>query len=83
MSLARALANSPTVLLLDEPTSSLDQDAKLGIESLIEQIMQESRLTCMLVTHDVEQAYRMADRAIILEGGRIVKVGTAEEVLHA
>jgi putative ABC transport system ATP-binding protein len=83
VSLARALANSPTVLLLDEPTSALDQDAKLGIESLIEQIMQESRITCVLVTHDMEQAYRMADRAMILEAGRLAKIGTAEEVLHA
>jgi putative ABC transport system ATP-binding protein len=81
--LARALANSPTVLLLDEPTSALDQDTKLAIESLIEKIMLERRLTCVLVTHDVEQAYRIADRAMILEAGRIVRVGRAEEVLHA
>jgi putative ABC transport system ATP-binding protein len=70
-------------LLLDEPTSALDQDAKLGIESLIKQIMKESQLTCVLVTHDIEQAYRMADRAMILEAGRIIKVGTAAEVLNA
>lgn len=83
VSLARALANSPTVLLLDEPTSALDQEAKLGIELLIEKIIRQSQLTCVLVTHDVEQAARLADRVMILEAGRILRVGRAEEVLHA
>jgi putative ABC transport system ATP-binding protein len=83
VSLARSLANSPAVLLLDEPTSALDQEAKLGIELLIEKIMRQSQLTCVLVTHDVEQAARLADRVMILEAGRIRRVGRAEEVLHA
>jgi putative ABC transport system ATP-binding protein len=83
VSLARALANSPTILLLDEPTSALDQKAKLGIELLIEEIVQQSRLTCVLVTHDVEQASRIADRVVIFQAGRILKIGRAEEVLHA
>jgi putative ABC transport system ATP-binding protein len=83
VSLARALANSPTVLLLDEPTSALDQAAKLGIESLIEKIVQQSRLTCVMVTHDVDQAARLADRVIILQAGRVLKIGRTEEVLHA
>ncbi len=83
VSLARALANSPAVLLLDEPTSALDQEAKLGIELLIEKIMRQSQLTCVLVTHDVEQAARLADRVMILGAGRILRVGRAEEVLHA
>ncbi len=83
VSLARALANSPTILLLDEPTSALDQEAKFGIELLIEKIAQQNRLTCVFVTHDVEQASRVADRVMILQAGRIVRVGKPEEVLHA
>jgi putative ABC transport system ATP-binding protein len=83
VSLARALANSPTVLLLDEPTSALDQEAKRGIELLIEEIVQQSRLTCVLVTHDVEQASRIADRVMVMQAGCIVRIGRAEEVLHA
>jgi putative ABC transport system ATP-binding protein len=83
VSLARALANSPTVLLLDEPTSALDQEAKLGIELLIEKIVQQSRLTCVLVTHDFEQASRIADRVMVFQAGRVLRVGSAEEVLHA
>jgi putative ABC transport system ATP-binding protein len=83
VSLARALANSPTVLLLDEPTSALDQEAKLGIELLIQKIVQQSQLTCVLVTHDLEQASRMADRVMVFLAGRVLRVGSAKEVLHA
>ena len=83
VSLARALANSPTALLLDEPTSALDQESKLGIELLIKEIVEQSQLTCVMVTHDVGQASRMADRVMILHAGRILRIGKAEEVLHA
>ncbi len=83
VSLARALANSPTALLLDEPTSALDQESKLGIELLIKEIVEQSQLTCVMVTHDVGQASRMADRVMILQAGRILRIGKAEEVLHA
>jgi putative ABC transport system ATP-binding protein len=83
VSLARALANSPTVLLLDEPTSALDEEAKLGIELLIKKTVQQSHLTCIFVTHDFEQASRIADRVMVLQAGRLLKVGSAEEVLHA
>ncbi len=83
VSLARALANSPTVLLLDEPTSALDQDAELSVESLIHDIIRHSHLTCVIVTHDIAQAARMATRVMMLERGRATRIGTVEEVLHA
>ena len=83
VSLARALANSPTVLLLDEPTSALDEQAKGGIESLIQDIIRETHLTCVLVTHDRAQAARMATRVMMLEKGRATRIGTVLEVLHA
>ena len=83
VSLARALANSPVVLLLDEPTSALDDEAKSGVESLIREIINDSRLTCVVVTHDVSQAARMANRVMLLEWGRAVRIGPVEEVLHA
>ena len=81
--LARALANSPAVLLLDEPTSALDEESKRGIEGLIEDIMRNNGLTCVMVTHDVAQARRMADHALILENGRVARTGPVAEVLHA
>jgi putative ABC transport system ATP-binding protein len=83
VSLARALANSPVVLLLDEPTSALDDQAKAGIESLISEIIRETHLTCILVTHDNAQAARMASRAMMLEKGRSTRIGPVREVLHA
>ena len=83
VSLARALANSPKVLLLDEPTSALDEQSKSGIEALIRKIMRETRLTCVMVTHDVAQAARLAERVMFLERGRVVRIGTTAEVFHA
>ena len=83
VSLARALANSPTVLLLDEPTSALDEQAKAEVESLIQDIIRETHLTCIMVTHDTAQAARIASRVMMLEKGRATKIGTIMEVLHA
>lgn len=83
VSVARTLANSPLALLLDEPTSALDEAAKLEVESLLQNIVREHRMTCIMVTHDVAQASRLADRALLLELGRIVRAGPVNEVLHA
>ena len=83
VSLARALANSPEILLMDEPTSALDENAKLSVESLIRDVIRDSHLTCIIVTHDRAQALRMAESALILEGGRAVRMGLISEVLHA
>jgi putative ABC transport system ATP-binding protein len=83
VSLARALANRPEVLLLDEPTSALDDRAKSGIEELIRGLMAETSLTCVMVTHDREQARRLCDRVIVLEAGRLIHTGTPAEVLGA
>lgn len=83
VSLARTLANSPEVLLLDEPTSALDDKAKASVEALIVRIIREQKLTCLIVTHDNAQALRMANRAMVMEKGRLVAVGPVQEVLGA
>jgi putative ABC transport system ATP-binding protein len=83
ISLARSLANSPEILLMDEPTSALDESSKLGVESLIREVIGNSKLTCVIVTHDTAQAARLADRAMILDAGRIVRLGSVNEVLDA
>jgi putative ABC transport system ATP-binding protein len=83
VSLARALANSPIVLLLDEPTSALDEQAKAEVESLIHEIIRETHLTCIVVTHDMAQAARIATRVMMLEKGRATRIGTLTEVPHA
>lgn len=82
-SLARTLANRPEVLLLDEPTSALDEQSKLGIEDLVTALVRDHGLTCVLVTHDRDQARRVCPRVIVLEAGRLVRSGTAMEVLGA
>lgn len=83
VSVARTLANSPLVLLLDEPTSALDEAAKLEVESSIQQVVHDHGLTCVMVTHDLAQASRLAEKALLLEAGRIVRAGLIGEVLHA
>lgn len=83
VSVARTLANSPIVLLLDEPTSALDEASKLGVEGLLQDIVRDQQLTCVVVTHDVGQAARLAARALVMESGRIVRQGDVREVLHA
>jgi len=83
VSFARALANSPEILLLDEPTSALDEDAKREVETVIQRIGHDQGVACVLVTHDAAQAGRLAQRAMVLEGGRIVRGGLITEVLRA
>ena len=83
VSLARTLANRPEVLLLDEPTSALDEHSKLGIEELVGALVRDDGLTCVMVTHDRDQARRMCHRVIVLEAGRLVQVGLTMEVLGA
>ena len=83
VSVARTLANSPLVLLLDEPTSALDEASKLDVEALLQEIVREQQLTCVMVTHDVAQAARLAQRALVMEAGRIVREGAVREVLGA
>jgi putative ABC transport system ATP-binding protein len=83
VALARALANRPAALLLDEPTSALNEELKLQIEALIREVAMSRGLTCVLVTHDRAQAARMAASVLLLEAGRAAGYGAARELLHA
>lgn len=83
VSLARALANDPVVLLLDEPTSALDETAKLVVEAMILRVVRDSKLTCVIVTHDTQQAERFAERVLVLDHGHVTKMGSVQEVLGA
>jgi UDP-glucose/iron transport system ATP-binding protein len=79
---ARALANQPTILLLDEPTSSLDEAAKFEAEAVIRKIVEQG-VTSVLVTHDLAQARRLATRVARLEAGKLIQIGPVSEVLNA
>ena len=83
VSFARTLANAPEALLLDEPTSALDEDSKREVEKIIAQIGQERGIPCVLVTHDQSQALRLAQRALVMEAGRITRAGKINEVIRA
>lgn len=83
VNLARTLANKPEVLLLDEPTSALDKAAKNEVEATIKSVITSQKVTCLLVTHDPEQARRLAERVLLLEGGQLVADGPVSEVLDA
>jgi phosphate transport system ATP-binding protein len=78
--LARALAIDPEVLLLDEPTSSLDPVATESIEALIRNLA--PALTVVIVTHNLAQASRVADRTIFLNNGRLVEHGETRQVFE-
>lgn len=73
VSLARTLANQPEALLLDEPTSSLDEAARIEVEETILSVLNSQDVTCILVTHDREQVQRMANRVILLKSGELVE----------
>ncbi|BDG10723.1 ABC transporter ATP-binding protein [Anaeromyxobacter paludicola] len=83
VAIARAVANEPAVLLLDEPTSALDEASKREIERLVAGVVEARGLTCVVITHDLAQAARVAGRVLVLEAGRVRRLGPVEEVLRA
>jgi putative ABC transport system ATP-binding protein len=79
--LARALAQEPAVLLLDEPTSALDHAARDAIEATLTELRRELEISVVLVSHDPEQARRLSDWVVRLEGGRAIAAGPLEQAL--
>ncbi|MBH0166881.1 ABC transporter ATP-binding protein [Fictibacillus sp. 7GRE50] len=79
--IAMALAQQPTVLLLDEPTSYLDIHHQLEIIELIKQLNVEQGITIILVLHDINQAAMVSDRMIVLQSGRIYDSGIPQNVI--
>jgi iron(III) transport system ATP-binding protein len=80
VALARALAPRPSVLLMDEPFSGLDSRLKDTVRADTLAILRETRATAVVVTHDAEEAMRMADRIALLKDGRLVQVGTSDDL---
>ncbi len=83
VALARALAPRPAVLLMDEPFSGLDSRLKDSVRAETLGVLRQSRATAIVVTHDADEAMRMADRIALLKDGRLVQVGTAQELFLA
>jgi sulfate transport system ATP-binding protein len=83
VALARALAIEPRVLLLDEPFGALDQKVRIELRQWLRALHDRIRLTTVFVTHDQEEAFALADRAVILNRGRIEQAGTPVEIRAA
>jgi iron(III) transport system ATP-binding protein len=80
VALARAIVFRPPLLLLDEPLSNLDAQLRQSARVWLKDIQQELGLTAIYVTHDQEEALAMSDRIVVMRSGRIVQVGTPEEI---
>jgi len=78
---ARALAQEPRILVLDEPTASLDFGNQLRVLDAVRSLAQERRLTVVLSTHHPEQAFACADRVAVLAGGALMRIGPPSEVV--
>jgi phosphate transport system ATP-binding protein len=76
--IARSLAVEPEVILMDEPCSALDPIATLKIEELIDEL--KLRVTIVIVTHNMQQAARVADRTAFMLGGELIEVGPTQEI---
>jgi osmoprotectant transport system ATP-binding protein len=81
---ARALAVSPNILLMDEPFGAVDPIVRADLQQEVLRIQRETETTIVFVTHDIDEAFLLGDQVVILaQGGRIVQQGTPEEILAA
>jgi phospholipid/cholesterol/gamma-HCH transport system ATP-binding protein len=78
--LARAIAMDPDILFCDEPSAGLDPIVAVGIDHLILKLKKAFRMTIVAVTHELESVFLIADRVALLDGGKIIAVGTVEEL---
>jgi phospholipid/cholesterol/gamma-HCH transport system ATP-binding protein len=78
--LARALAMDPEILFVDEPSSGLDPITAAGLDDLILELRETLGMTIVVVTHELESAFRIADQMIVMDAGRILVAGAPEEI---
>ena len=83
VALARAIAPRPSVLLMDEPFSGLDRRLRDSVRDETMAVLRETRATCIVVTHDPEEAMRMADRIALMRAGSLVQVGEPRDLYLA
>jgi iron complex transport system ATP-binding protein len=79
--IARALAQAPQVLLLDEPTAFLDLQHQMEICAIVRRLKEERGLTVVLVSHDLNLASQYCDRILMLKAGTLFRLGTPQEVI--
>ena len=81
ISLCRALMNNPKLLLMDEPLSALDPNMRLKLQNEILSLHKEFNTTTIMVSHEPSEIYRLANRVLVMEQGKIIKDGNATEIL--
>ncbi len=80
VALARALVPEPSVLLLDEPLGALDLKLRQEMQLELKRLQRELKITFLYVTHDQEEALKLSDRLAVMHGGRVLQVGTPQEI---
>jgi phosphonate C-P lyase system protein PhnK len=80
--LAKAVANNPALLLLDEPTTGLDAAIAAGVLDLIRDLLEETGVTALVVSHDMTVISMLSSRALVLRGGRMVEAGLTDQLLE-
>ncbi len=80
VAIGRALIKKPSVIFFDEPFSNVDVNLRADLKILVKQLHKQLKPTVVFVTHDLAEAFALAERIVILEGGRITQVGTPEEI---
>ncbi|WP_445486839.1 ABC transporter ATP-binding protein [Niallia sp. 03133] len=80
VAIARALAPKPSLLLMDEPLSSLDAELRMELRNEIQRIHRKTHISIVYVTHDQSEALAMADKIVVMKDGKIEQVGTPEEI---
>jgi phospholipid/cholesterol/gamma-HCH transport system ATP-binding protein len=83
VSIARALAFDPKIILYDEPTTGLDPITSVNIENLMLKLSRELKVTSIIVTHVLQTVYRVAKRIVMLHDGKFIETGTPEETKRA
>jgi thiamine transport system ATP-binding protein len=81
VALARTLAPEPRLVMLDEPLGALDRSLRRRLLEEIGQILEERRVTALVVTHDRDEAAHLSDRLAVMRGGKIVQAGRLEEIV--
>src|SRR5947209_11112452 len=83
VAIARAFLTAPIVLLLDEPTTGLDPRSKIDVQNFVKELREVHDATILITTHDMDEAEALCDRVAIIDQGKVVALGTVEELKKA